>query len=54
MDGDLWVTALDGVMRFSPLGLVSYGRTDGLKDQEIGSIQEDRAAVMYAVSPGWY
>ena len=54
MDGDLWVTTLDGVMRFSLHGLVSYSRADGLKDPEIDSIQQDRAGVLYVVSPGWY
>ncbi len=54
MDGDLWVTTLDGVMRFSLHGLVSYDRTSGLKDQEIDSIQEDHAGVIHVVSPGWF
>jgi signal transduction histidine kinase/ligand-binding sensor domain-containing protein len=54
MDGDLWVATLDGVMRFSLHGLVSYGRDDGLKDQEIDAIQEDHAGVLHVVSPGWF
>jgi ligand-binding sensor domain-containing protein/two-component sensor histidine kinase len=52
-DGDLWVATLDGVMRFSLHGLVSYDRTNGLKDQEIDSIQEDHDGVLHVVSPGW-
>ena len=53
-DGDLWIATLDGVMRFSLHGLVSYGRGDGLKDQEVDSIQEDHAGVLQVVSPGWF
>jgi ligand-binding sensor domain-containing protein/two-component sensor histidine kinase len=53
LDGDLWVTTLDGIMRFSLRGLVSYGRDDGLKDQEIDSILEDSEGRLYAMSPGW-
>jgi ligand-binding sensor domain-containing protein/signal transduction histidine kinase len=53
LDGDLWVATLDGIMRFSLRGLVSYDRNDGLKDPEIDSIHEDPEGKLYAVSPGW-
>ncbi len=53
-DGDLWISTLDGVMRFSLHGLVTYDRSDGLKDPEIDSIQEDGRGVLHTVSPGWF
>jgi signal transduction histidine kinase/ligand-binding sensor domain-containing protein len=53
LDGDLWVTTLNGVLRYTLHGMVTYDRTDGLKDQEIDSIQEDTGGVLHAVSPGW-
>ena len=53
LDGDLWVATLDGIMRFSLHGLVSYGRNEGLKDPEIDSILEDHESRLYTISPGW-
>ena len=55
-DGDLWISTLRvfEVMRFSLHGLVTYDRSDGLKDPEIDSIQEDGRGVLHTVSPGWF
>jgi ligand-binding sensor domain-containing protein/signal transduction histidine kinase len=53
LDGDLWITTLDGVLKYTLHGLVSYDLTDGLKDQEIDSIQEDAGGALHVVTPGW-
>lgn len=55
LDGNLWITlSQGGVARFSPSGLISYGRDDGMGDQEVASIQEDRAGAVYVAGPTWW
>lgn len=54
LDGDLWLTTnLGGVVRYSVRGLVSYGLADGLGNQAIASIYEDRNERLHVVSEGW-
>jgi len=54
LDGDLWIVVMGGVVRLSGQGLTSYGRADGLGDQDIASIYEDHDGRMQVVSPGWF
>lgn len=54
LDGDLWLaTTLNGVVRLSVRGLLSYGPADGLGSQVIGSIYEDSEDRVQVVSAGW-
>jgi len=53
LDGDLWlVTTLNGIVRLSVRGMLSYGPGDGLDSQVIGSIYEHDGRLQ-VVSAGW-
>lgn len=55
LDDDLWIaTTRGGVLRLSIRGFTSYMQTDGLGDQDIASIHEDRDGHLEVVSRDWW
>jgi ligand-binding sensor domain-containing protein/two-component sensor histidine kinase len=51
--GNLWIGSDWGAMKLSRKGFVTYGLADGLGDERIMDLFEDRNGVIYATSFNW-
>ena len=54
-DGNLWIGLVgSGVMRLVRNGFVTYGASDGLENDTVGSIFEGNAGEWYVITSGWH
>lgn len=54
LDGNLWITGLEGLLKLSLRGLTSYDAADGLRSTLVSSIYENRDGELRIVSGGWF
>lgn len=51
--GNLWIASDWGAMKFTRSGFTTYRTADGLPDERIASILQDKNDALYVVTPNW-